>query len=415
MAYTLGITVLNIPGIALSSFSGSLSVPANASPVSATSTNSLSSISFNVPWSPPPKPGILLLTDPAVPGDIFRSGPVINWPREPAFINVYVVPMTPVPALPPSFLGVGRFSYTQLASMLAKEFPIVLKIPGWLGMICGLLTAFKFFPDSFVITSISFMQSTTGPGIIRAVFGGAIDYTTWGAQGSAANFTGSIDLKPTPSGDASDPANVIRITALNLSLNIDFLSAPIIAIFAGLFASQFSDNLSEPLSDQINGAIASAVGSTLPGIAPGLTSTATISARSITVAASGIGIQTVASDLPRPRWLTAAVAPQPQVTATPVNYTVTVEDTSTGAAIAGATVTLHNFTTAGAGANISAMTDLQGQATFEVALHTKRTVVISRDGTNRDGKPEREPERVSESPTLTVTAAGYNDLNRPLF
>jgi hypothetical protein len=94
---------------------------------------------------------------------------------------------------------------------------------------------------------------------------------------------------------------------------------------------------------------------------------------------------------------------------------VTVEDTSTGAAIAGATVTLHNFTAAGAGADISAMTDLQGQARFEVALHTKRTVVTSRGGTNRDGKPEREPERVSESPTLTVTAAGYNDLNRPLF
>lgn len=415
MAYTLKILLIDVGSAplfpnGLPSLGGGISVPGNASPVLPTTTSTPASVSFNLPWSPPPSPGLLLLTDPTGPGDVFRSGPVIHWPREPAFINVFVVPTIPVPALP-EFPGAGRFSYAQLASLVAAKLPVVFTLPSWATLICLLLTSFKFGPDSVMISSISFIQSSTGPGIIRAVFGGGFV----SAGDEAASFTGSVDLKPTPSGDASAAANVIRITAFNLSLNIDFLSATVVAILAGLFASLFSDNLSGPLSDLINGAITSVVASTLPGIAPGLTSTATISARSITVAASGIAIQTIASDLPRPRWLMAAVVPQPKATATPVQYTVTVEDTITGAAIAGATVTLHNFTSTGAGANVSATTDVHGEAMFDIALQTKRTVIVTSGGTNRDGKPEREPERVSESPIITVTATGYNDLNRPLF
>lgn len=415
MAYTLGITVLDFARIYPAgnpSFSASLTI-FGRTPVSATSGGAPTTVLFTTSSSPPTNAGALLLTDPTGPGDLFRSGTVINWPSEPAFITAYTVPLSPVPALP-GFAGVGRFSYTQLATLVSSKLPMSFEVPWWMTFLCALFTAFKFMPGRVWISSISFLQSTTGPGIIRAVFGGFIDDT---AGESGVNFGGSVDLKPTPSGNAFDATKVIEITAFNLSLNIDPVGASLGPwAVAGVLAPLFAGNLSGPVSDMVNGVIASTVaGMNVPGIAPGLSPTWTISARNVTVAASGIVIQTIASDMPRPHLLMATVVPQPAPTTTAVNYTVTVADTVTGAAIAGATVTLHNFTQTGATADVTGVTDANGQAVFNIALHTKRMIAVTSGGTNRDGKPEREPERISESPTISVTANGYVGLRRPLF
>ena len=101
-----------------------------------------------------------------------------------------------------------------------------------------------------------------------------------------------------------------------------------------------------------------------------------------------------------------------------MSYIITVQDAVTGGAIAGATVTLHNFTQAGAAAPpVSQTTGPNGQTPpFTIALHTKSTVIVTSGGTNREGKPEREPERAgAEVPTISVRANGYVDLKRPLF
>jgi hypothetical protein len=415
MAYTLGINIIDILGTTFPTgtpppLSGTLSLSTNSPPARATSSGSPAAISFSVA-SPPFLSGTLLLTDPTGPGDVFRSGPIINWPNAPAFVNGYVIPVSPDPNLPaPLSAGVGHYSYSQLASMVSSKLPVYFDVPGWLTSLCLALSAFQFNPGRVWISSISFSQSTTGPGIIRAVFGGFIDDP---AGENGVNFTGSTDLTPAPSGDANDPANIIQITAFNLSLNIDPGAQLLAAAVVGALANFVAGNLSGPISEKLNDAIASAVA----GVnVPGLTSTWTISARRITVSAGGITIQTIASDLARPRLLMATVAPQPGVTATPVNYTVTVEDAVTSAAISGATVTLHNFTQTGAAADVSHTTGGNGQAIFpNLILHTKRRIIVSSGGTNREGKPVHETEQGFEHPTMAVRANGYVDLNRPLF
>jgi len=414
MTYTLGISVVDeatiFPG-GTPPLAGTLRLSTNSPPATATSGGTPVTISFTVA-SPPFLSGNLLLTDPTGPGDVFRSGPIINWPNEPAFINGYTIPVTPVPGLP-GFPGVGHFSYSQLGSLVSSQLPIYFDIPWYATFACWVVTWSKFTPGRVWITSISFHAVTTEPGIIRAAFGGFIDDP---AGENGVNYTGSVDLKPAPSGDANDPANIIQISASNLSLHIDPAAQLGAAAVVAILANFFVGNLSGPVSDKLNDAIASAVaGVNVLGIVPGLTSTWTISARSITVLASGITVQTIVADLPRPRLLMATVTPQPTTT-TGVNYTVTVEDAVTRAPIGGARVTLHNFTQTGAPAPVTKVTDMNGQAVFpNLALHTKRTVIHTGGGTNRAGKPEHDFDYGSESPTIAVRANGYVDLNRPLF
>src|SRR5581483_2347172 len=133
MASTLGITVvdLNVPLIYPAgnpSFAGTLTVPLNGSSVSATAAGAPATISFTS-VSPPTAPGTLLLIDPTGFGDLFRSGPVMRWPKEPAFVTAYTVPLTPTAALP-TFPGVGRFSYSALATLVATSLPIKIDVPG---------------------------------------------------------------------------------------------------------------------------------------------------------------------------------------------------------------------------------------------------------------------------------------------
>jgi hypothetical protein len=412
MAYTLGISVVDPQGLTYPTgtppLAGTLSLSTSSPPATATSGGTPAMISFNVA-SPPFLSRTLLLTDPTGPGDVFRSGPIINWPSEPASINAYVVPVSPVPGLP-GFAGVGHYSYSQLGSLISSKLPVFFDVPWYATLACWLATGFKFSPGRVWISSISFMQSTTGPGIIRAVFGGFIDDP---AGENGVNYTGSVDLKPAPSGDANDPTNIIQITAFNLSLTIDPAAQLVAWAVVGILANFFASNLSGPISDRLNEAIASAV----VGInIPGLTSTWTISARSITVLAGGVTVQTIAADLPRPRLLMATVTPQPAATATGVDYTVTVEDAVTRTPIAGATVTLNNFSQTGAPASVTHDTDMNGQAPFpNIALHTKRTIIHTGGGTNRAGKPEHDFDYGSESPTIAVKKNGYVDLKRPLF
>ena len=423
MSYTLGITVFDLASIyprGNPAFLGTLTVPLNGSSTSTIAGGAPTTIAFTTSVSPPTVPGTLLIKDLTGPGDLFRSGPVMRWPKEPASVTAFTLPLGPTAALP-TFSGVGRFSYAELGALIASSLPIVIDVPGWATALSSVLTAFQFNPGQIFITAMAFLQSTTGPGIIRAVFGGFIDDP---AGENGVNFGGSIDLKPAPSGDASDPTNVLAIGTLNLSLNLDPLAAKLGWAIVGILAPLFSGNLSPMISDKVNGAIASAVaGVNVAGIAPGLTSSWTISARKVTVAASGMSIETIASDLPRPRFLMANVTPQPAPSAVAVKYTVTVDDTITGVGIGGAEVTLNNFTLAGVAKAFKAQTDGNGQAEFNVSLHTKH-VEISTDGgssgdTNRDGKPDREPQprtrEISESPTISITANGYVDLTRPLF
>jgi hypothetical protein len=414
MAYAAHITVADLGSFFPTGnppFAASLTVPLNAAPIPAAPGGAPSLFSFPVTASPPTQPGAILVADASGPGDIFRSGPIISWPNPPAEIMAYTVPLGPTTAFP-SFAGVGRFTYAALATLVAAKLPTWFDIPPWVEIPSLFFTGSKFNPARAWISTVSFMQSTTGPGIIRALFGGWFDDS---AGENGVNFTGSVDLRLAASGDASDHDKVIAITAFNVSLVVDpFGATPVGWALFGLLAPLLAGELSDRLSDYVNDAIAStAAGVNLVGIAPGLTPTWTLSARSITVAPGGITVQLIASDIARDRWLIATVTPQPAATTAAVSYTVTVEDSATHAAIAGANVTLHAPAQTGSGASVSGATDHNGQAVLDIALTTKRTdVVISTDPDR--GKPQTKTHSVVEHSTITVVAGGYTTMQRPL-
>lgn len=415
MAYTAHITVADLGSFFPAGnppFASSLAAPLNAAPIPGVPGGAPSLFSFAGTASPPTQPGAILVTDASGPGDIFRSGPVLNWPNPPAEIMAYTVPLGPTTAFP-SFAGVGRFTYAALATLVAGKLPTSIDIPSWVEIPSLFLTGSKFNPAKAWISTVSFMQSTTGPGIIRALFGGWFDDS---AGQNAVNFTGSVDLRLAASGDGTDRDKVIAITAFNVSLVVDpFGATPVGWALIGLLAPLLADTLSDRLSGYVNDAIAStAAGVNLVGIAPGLTPTWTLSARSITVAPAGITVQLIASDMARARWLMATVTPQPTATTAAVNYTVTVEDTLTHAAIAGATVTLHDPTPTGSGVNVSHVTDANGQAVFDIALATKRTQVVVSTDPDR-GKPQTKTVSIVYHSTITVVAGGYATMERPLL
>ena len=414
MAYTVNITLIDLPPVYPSdpTVSGILNAPNAFAPASATSTTPPYSISFASLPPSPSVPGTLHLTDPTGPGDFFRSGVVSHWPPSPAEITVFTVPTMPVAALP-NFPGAGRFSYQELTDMLTPSLPIIIDLPWWVATLCGFATGGRFIPYTIWIKSVMLSQSQTVTGAVRAAFEGTISYNSW-IFPSTSNYIGSVDLALAPSGDSLVPSNVVKVSTSNLSINLDFISFLVNAAVS-ILTPFFSGTLSGPLTDQINGTLAPIVASALAtGAAPGLSATATVSARSIGVFATGIVVQAIVGELAPPRTLFVSVVPAPKATSVAISYTCTVTDARSGAPISGASVTLNNYTGGGASAGTTVVTDAAGHAIFNVALHTKKAT-ISTPGVNDAGKPARETEQVIFSPKIVVQAAGYLTLARTLL
>ena len=147
-----------------------------------------------------------------------------------------------------------------------------------------------------------------------------------------------------------------------------------------------------------------------------LTSTAVICAHRVVVTASGVALQLALTDLfgpavvAIPGTLAVSIAPAP-VAGVAKNYVVTVTNAANGAVVPGASVTLQNFAANGASTSNSQITDAAGQAKFPgTILHTKRIIIIE---PGNGGKPHREVDVLS--PTLSVTAAGFNSIDMELL
>lgn len=413
MAYTVKISLVDVSTLYPSNptLSGVLNAPNAFAPASATSTTPPFSISFASLPSPPTVPGTLHLSDPSGPGDFFRSGVVSRWPPGPAEITVFTIPTTAVPALP-NFPGAGRYSYQELTDMLTPSLPIIIDLPWWVATLCGFITGGRFIPYTLWIKSVSLSQSATVSGAVRAVFEGTISFNAWIIP-STANYVGIVDLTLAPSGDALVPRNIVKVSASNLSIRLDFISFLVNAAIS-ILAPFFSGNLSDPLTDRINGTLAPIVASALAtGAAPGLSSASTVSARSIKTFATGIVVQTIVGDLAPPRTLSLSMVPVPKATTT-ISYIFTVTDAASGVPIPGANVRLDNYTSSGASVSSTVVTDAAGRAIFNVSLHTKNTT-ISTSGVNDAGKPDRETERVTFYPKVVVQAASYLTLTRTLL
>jgi len=209
------------------------------------------------------------------------------------------------------------------------------------------------------------------------------------------------------------------VSVSNLTIHSDISSLP--AVVLEMLAPALSSALSGPLTDAINSTLSSGATAMLAsGTVPGFGPTATISVRSVSVFGSGVVILAIVGDFVRPappptlRRSAASVLPTPAVTAALVNYTVTVTDAVSQAPLAGATVTLHNFSSTGTGLATAAVTDAAGHATFSAALRTKRSfITVIEKGDS--GKPQREREPIEISPSIVVRASGFADLTQSLF
>jgi hypothetical protein len=163
----------------------------------------------------------------------------------------------------------------------------------------------------------------------------------------------------------------------------------------------------------INDAITALVAPGLASIGFRRTPSSVVSARRVTIAASGIALALVIADLFGPAVtaipgnLNATVAPAPQAGTQRV-YTVTVTNAATGAPVDQADVTLHNFTTTGTAVTVGPLkTSVSGQVTFNVALRPKISYKVI--------PVDHERVRIFASPTLTVSKAGFNAVNLTLL
>jgi hypothetical protein len=286
MPYNVGVLLIDagqIYAAGLPTLSGALNVPALGAPSTATSALPGLNLPFAPLPNPPGSPGNLLVSDPAGPGDFYRSGPIAHWPPEPVSVNAGT--------------GVLPLSFSSLAAGIA--LPINQGIPGGATFGIGVLTGFLFMPFRISITRLVLGRSST-PGAIRARLSGIINFVTLFIP-RRTDFTATLDITLTPSGDAGDPDHIFDLRTSNLSLSTGFtspLSTPAIALLAPAFAGA----LAGPLSSRVNAAIAPMIATVRAAAASGaglnlFSSRATVSLRRITVLGAGLVVQALLSDL----------------------------------------------------------------------------------------------------------------------
>lgn len=286
MPYNVGFVLADLGGLftaGLPTLSGRLDVPALGPPSTATSPNPPFALTFTTPPNPPGSPGTLLITDPAGPGDFFRSGPVSKWPAEPVLINA----------------GTGVLPLTFATLTAGIALPVNIDVPAGAAIGIAVATGLMFIPFRFTITRLVLFRSPT-TGAIRARFSGIISFFTLFIP-RRTDFSGTIDVTLAPSGDAADAGNVITATASNLSLTTGFitpLSTPLLA----LLAPAFSGALSGPLTGRVRSALAPTIATVRAAAASAaglnlFSSTASVSVRRITLTGTGLVVQAVLSDM----------------------------------------------------------------------------------------------------------------------
>ena len=408
MPYTIRLTVYDLGSFytaGFPAFTAVLSeVPLLTAPLVATSTPQSLTFSFPSAPSPPTSPGTLgtlHVTDPAGPGDFFRSGPIAAWPASPAALNAGT--------------GVSAIAFGSIN----VDLPVSINLDAGVTAGVGFATGGMFIPFKLTITSLTFSASST-PGAIRASFRGIISYFTLFVP-RRDDVTGSVNVTLAPSGDAITPSTFVKVTASNLALSPGFIT-PLSTVALAILAPAFSGALSGPLTDWINAVVSAqvaAVRMSVPTVAgmPLFSSAATISIRRITVVPSGLVVQAVLAELtaspgpaapgpsPEPEPGTQAqmlvsVEPPPEEDATKT-YMVSVRNAADGSAVQDASVTITTYTPViGTAVTASATTDAHGLAALEVMLSSRYRPGNDPTGT---GQLERTP------PRLLVSKQGFED------
>jgi hypothetical protein len=244
---------------------------------------------------------------------------------------------------------------------------------------------------------------TLGAGSITATAGGTIVARVFFGFVRTITFTITATFAIAPSGD---PTNMSRVLAVTPTASSTTGVPRVVSSRLAPFLASVAASVAEAM---LNGLIASMAPGAVANAGFTMSPTAVISAKGVTITASGISLRFVLADLLGPAVtllpgnLSVSILPRP-VEKTVHTYTVTVLDTATGSPpSSGATVQLNNFSS-GNWTTQSIPTDANGQAVFANIRLEHQTVTSWEIG--EDGKPHKVTDDIS--PTLTVTASGFN-------
>jgi hypothetical protein len=393
MPFTLNISpLLDVGGFYSAGFpplTGSIFSPpppsgSSATPL-ATATSAGLSLVFSSAAVPPAGSSAVLVTDGGTGGDFLRSGAVGALPASPAAATAITVPTVSIPA-------------ATITARAAGIFVPATAVPTGIRILSGVLTGGTFIP---LVVALGPATATLAPGSITVALTGVLTARVFFFSVSAIAITATTTVTLAPSADATNPARILRVTLSPITFS--GIGAAVGLVLGPFLASL----LSGVLESMLNGLILSTASSAVSGTGLMMTPTAVISARRVTITASGVALQLVLADLfgpalvAPPKTLSVSISPPP-VANTVHTYTVTVLDSVSSLPVVGANVTLQSIA---GGTPTSHLTDAAGKAVFpNVTLKIKRVVVIDTE----DGKPRREVDLIP--PTLTVTAAGYNSV-----
>jgi hypothetical protein len=383
---------------------------ANLTPSPATDTATATAASpfmlaFMTATPPPPGVATLHVANSGPTGDLFRSGLVTGLPPSPGTLTVLSIPTT-----------LTRLSATALTAMVsARVGTIPLTPPPWAVGAMAALSLGTYIPLGGAITGVV-PTLNTPPGSVTFAVTGFFTFRTYYFFTDTITFTGTLVATPAPSGDVGQPSRILSVTGATTLTTTTTGPSPTLAL-AGTFLSLIAPTVGPILQPQIEAAINGAIDGL---VAPGLASlgflrspSSVVSARSVTITGSGIGLSLVLADLfgpaisPIPGNLHAAVSPAPQAGGQRV-YTATVTNSATGTPINQTDVTLHNYTANGTAQTVGPLqTNPSGQVTLNVALHPKITFQVI--------PSDHERVRVFSPPTLTVSKAGFNTINLRLL
>lgn len=408
MSYDVNVTPLDTNGYysPLPILTGSVFAP----PASGSALNSVAAASatpFTLNFASPPVPPsgacAILIKESVSGGDVLRTGSVASLPPSPATPVVITIPPVLIPAATLTGLAAG-FTVPPTA------------VPSGIQIASAFATGGTFIPLTFSLPPVTV---TLTSGAITVAATGTVRARQFFFSVNTLPFGFSATFTITPSGDAVNTSRVLSIVASSSAVTgLTTVLGPLAPILANMLASF--------LESTVNSIISTRAASAASSLGMALAPSAVISAHKITIVASsstsggGINLQLVLGSLTGmpivavPKNMNVTITPTP-VAGVSHNYAVRVTDSVTGGPVTAA-VTLHNFTAGGnpqpANANTNSTT---GVAPFpNTTLHFKTvSVVVIEIGD--DGKPHHVRETDTISPTLDVTAAGYNSVDLTLL
>jgi hypothetical protein len=324
----------------------------------------------------------LLVEDPTSPtsggGDFFRwaDNPL---PASPASIASFTVPTAPT-----------SFPTSQLQSMMNGFLPMPLPLDPALVNGVGIATSGAVILKSIAITSL-----TVGMAPPNLSFNaiGTVKFTNFGVTDSSVTFTLAATVSLQPSRDTAVLSRVLAVKAVSTDFKVVGLEPNVVSLFQGAIGGM----LAQKLEDTLNGVIHNATGPAAASAGFQLTKTAVVSAQRVVIATGGLTLAMVIADLRGPALvplvgpvtIQVSVAPSPLGRAgKSTQYVVTVTDAKSHAPVAGADVTLTNFSATHNTLTSHATTGASGTCSF---LATLREKVIQHSG-------------VDVAPSLTVSS-----------